>query len=83
MALLIRQLECLQCSHNRNFVVHSETAQRLVSQAELRDLPRNMHLTCPRCGSASLISVWSDGIPYAAQGMVPRRRRARRVAADL
>jgi hypothetical protein len=31
MALLIRQLECLQCSHNRNFVVHTETAQHLIS----------------------------------------------------
>jgi hypothetical protein len=82
MALLTQQLECLHCSHNRNFTYHTETAQRLVNQAELRELPRHAHLTCPRCGSTSLIRVWSDGIPYAAQGLVPRRRRARRPAAN-
>ena len=75
MAHLIRQLECLHCSHNRSFVVHTETAQRLLTQAELRDLPRDAHLSCARCGSASLISVWSEGTPYAAQGPVSRRRK--------
>ncbi len=83
MASLIRQLECLHCSHNRHFVVHTETAQRLLTQAELRDLPRDARLTCARCGSASLISVWSDETPYATPGIVPRRRRRRQVAADL
>jgi len=81
MTLVIQQLECLNCAHNRNFVVHTETTQRLVSQAELRGLPRDAHLTCPRCGGVSLIAGWSDGIPYAAQGMIPRR--TRRVATDL
>jgi hypothetical protein len=83
MASLIRQLECLHCSHNRHFVVHTETTQRLLNQAELRDVPRGAHLTCARCGCASLISVWSDGAPFAASCKVPRRRRRRQVAADL
>ncbi len=82
MAHLIRQLECLHCSHNRSFVVHTETAQCLLTQAELRDLPRGAHLTCARCGSASLISVWSDGNPYAARGVVPRHRHKRLVATN-
>jgi hypothetical protein len=83
MASLIRQLECLHCSQNRHFVVHTETAQRVLTQAELRDLPRGARLTCARCGSSSLISVWSDGSPYAAPSSVPRRRRRRQVAANL
>lgn len=82
MALLVRQLECLHCSNNRNFVVHTETAQRLVSQVEVRDLPRKAYLTCARCGSTSLINGWTDGNLYAAQGVAPRRRRKRQVAAD-
>jgi transcription elongation factor Elf1 len=82
MAQLIRQLECLHCSHNRYFVVHTETAQRLLTQAELRDLPRDAHLTCARCGSASLISAWSDGNPYAARDIVPRRRRKQQAATN-
>jgi hypothetical protein len=83
MAQLIRQLECLHCSHSRHFVVHTESFQRLVAQAELCDLPRDVHLTCARCGSASLIRVWSEGTPYAARGRVPRRRSKRQVPADL
>ena len=83
MAPEIRQLECLHCSHNRSFMVHTGTAQRLLTQADLRDLPRGVHLTCGRCGSASHISVWSEGTPYATPGIVPRRGRRRQVAAKL
>jgi hypothetical protein len=83
MAPLIRQLERPHCSHNRSFVVHTEIAQRLLTQADLCDLPRSAQLTCARCGRASLISVWSEGTPYAIQGLVPRRRRKRLLATKL
>lgn len=83
MALPIQQLECLHCSNNRHFVVHIDTAQRLVGQAEVRGLPREAHLTCARCGGTSLIRAWADGHPYAAQGLIPRRRRVRRMAAEV
>jgi hypothetical protein len=74
MARVTRQLECLNCSHARSFVHHTETAQRLLTQAETRALPRGATLTCGRCGSASLLYSWGDGIPCATQGRPPRRR---------
>jgi hypothetical protein len=76
MASYTRQLECLNCSQTRSFVHHTETAQRLISQAEALALPRNAVVTCGRCGSASVLYGWDDGLPYATRGRLPRRRRA-------
>jgi len=71
----IRQLECLQCSNSRTFVLHQETSQMLVSQAEAISLPQGSVLTCGRCGSTSLVRGWGDAVPYATQGYVGRKRR--------
>jgi hypothetical protein len=76
MAIYTQQLECLNCSHARSFVQHTETSQRLLSQAEALKLPRGTLLTCGRCGSASVLKSWGDDAPYASHGLVPRRRRA-------
>jgi hypothetical protein len=76
MAIYTRQLECLNCSQTRSFVHHTETAQRLISQTEALALPRKAVLTCGRCGSASVLSGWGDGLPYATRGRLPRRRRS-------
>jgi ribosomal protein S27AE len=74
----IRQLECLACSNSRVFSVHQETSRMLVSQADALALPRNAMITCGRCGSTSLVRGWGDGVPYATQGYVSRRRRRRK-----
>ena len=78
MAAYVRQLECLPCSQNRSFVLHTEAGPRLLSQADLQGLDRSVVLTCARCGGTSLLSSWTDAAPYATWGSV-RRRRARRV----
>jgi transcriptional regulator with XRE-family HTH domain len=75
MASYARQLECLNCSQTRSFVHHTETSQRLLSQAEALALPRNAVVTCGRCGSASVLYGWGDAMPYATRGRKPRRRR--------
>jgi hypothetical protein len=77
MAGYTRLLECLSCSNNRSFVRHGETEQQMLSQAEAAALPRGTFITCGRCGSSSLITVWGDAIPYATTGYVGRRRRRR------
>ena len=76
MAIYTRQLECLNCSHTRSFVHHTEMSQRMLSQAEALRLPRNATVTCGRCGSANVLRSWGDSAPYASHGLVPRRRRA-------
>jgi hypothetical protein len=76
MASFTRQLECLNCSQSRSFVHHTETAQRLISQAEALALPRNAVVTCGRCGSASVLYGWGDAMPSATHGRDPRRRRS-------
>jgi hypothetical protein len=76
MASYTRQLECLNCSQTRSFVHHTETAQRLLSQAEAVKLPRVAKITCGRCGSASVLVSWGDAAPYALHGRAPRRRRS-------
>jgi hypothetical protein len=77
----IRQLECLSCSNSRSFVLHDDTTQRMISQAEVAVLPRNAMITCGRCGSSSLVRCWGDATPYATTGYVGRRRRRRSAAA--
>ena len=76
MASFTRQLECLNCSQTRSFVHHTETTQRLLSQAEALALPRNAMVTCGRCGSASVLYGWGDALPYATRGRLPRRKRS-------
>ena len=76
MASFTRQLECLNCSQTRSFVHHTETTQRLLSQAEALTLPRNAMVTCGRCGSASVLYGWGDAMPYATRGRPSRRRRS-------
>jgi hypothetical protein len=76
MAVFTRQLECLNCSHTRSFVHHTETSQRMLTQAESLRLPRGATVTCGRCGSASVLQGWGDDAPYASRGFVPRQRQA-------
>ncbi|MGH2387616.1 MAG: hypothetical protein ACRDIE_05380 [Chloroflexota bacterium] len=80
MVMYTRQVECLSCSNSRNFVHHGETSQQLIGQAEVAALPKEAILSCGRCGSFSLISCWSDAVPYATVGYTPRRRRRRKAA---
>ena len=82
MAGYVRQLECLNCSESRSFVQHLESEQRLLSQADAQRLGRSAVLTCGRCGGTNIISGWSDAAPYAASGIM-RRRRTRRPYPDL
>ncbi len=76
MASYVEQLECLQCSQSRSFVLHSDRGQRTLGQAEAAKLARSALLTCARCGSSSLIRGWTDAVPYAAVGRTPRHRRS-------
>ena len=68
------QLECLNCSQSRAFVLHGEREQRILGQAEAARIARRGALTCGRCGGSSLIRSWSDAAPYATAGRTPRRR---------
>ena len=74
MRSYVAQLECLNCSQSRSFVLHGEREQRPVGQAEAAALSRQHVLTCARCGSSSLIRSWTDAMPYATVGKIPRRR---------
>jgi hypothetical protein len=65
MASFARQLECLKCSQTRSFVHHTETSQRLISQAEALALPRDAIVTCGRCGSATVHCGWGDALRCA------------------
>jgi hypothetical protein len=71
----IEQLECLNCSQSRAFVLHGDREQRLLGQAEAASLAKQQLLTCARCGSSSLIRSWTDAVSYATTAMIPRRRR--------
>jgi hypothetical protein len=71
MASLGRHLECLNCGQSRSFVHHTERAQRRVSQAEALALPRQAVVTCGRCGSASVLYGWGDGLPAATRRRLP------------
>ena len=77
-----RQLECVQCSNQRSFVIYSETSQTVVGQTEAAELPRGTRMACGRCGCTSLISCWTDAVPYATTGYVGRRRRRRGAIAN-
>lgn len=81
--MIIRQVECLHCSNSRSFVMHNEATQRLISQADLHVWPVGARFTCARCGSASLINSWSDGMPYAPERMRPSGQVPRRLAANI
>lgn len=76
MGSLVEQLECLNCSQSRGFVLHGDREQRLVGQAEAASLVKKHLLTCVRCGGSSLIRTWTDAVPYATAAKTPRRRRA-------
>jgi hypothetical protein len=75
MTKYVEQLECLNCSQSRAFVLHGDREQRNLGQAEAAMIARRGVLTCGRCGSRSLIRSWSDGVPYATAGRTRRRRR--------
>ena len=68
MGMYTRQLECLNCSHTRNFLHHTETSTRLLSQAEAIKLPRNAILTCGRCCSSCVFLSWGDGVRLCNAG---------------
>jgi len=78
MVAYVEQLECLNCSQSRTFVLHGDREQRIVSQAEAAKVAGRAVLTCGRCGGSSLIRCWADALPDACAAMVPRRRRRRR-----
>ena len=82
----VEQLECLQCSQSRSFVLHGLHGQRMLGQAEAARLSRSAVLTCARCGSSSLIRGWADGAPYATGARMRKRRgqapHAQRVQAE-
>ena len=75
MAAYVEQLECLNCSQSRTFVLHGEREQRNLGQAEAARVAGRAVLTCGRCGGSSLIRSWADAVPDATAGMTPRRRR--------
>ena len=85
MGAYIEQLECLNCSQSRSFVLHGDREQRVLGQAEAaREAKQGGRaLTCARCGSGSLIRGWTDAMPFASSGKPRRRRRtAAQVGAD-
>ena len=75
MTAYVEQLECLNCSQSRSFVLHSDRGQRILGQIEaVREVRRAM-LTCARCGSGSLIRGWTDAVPFATSRRTRRQRR--------
>ena len=70
------QLECLQCSQSRSFVLHGEREQRIVAQEDAIRVARRGVLICGRCGRSSLIRSWTDDLPSTTTGRT-RRRKAR------
>lgn len=73
MGAYVAQLECLNCSQSRSFVLHGEREQRIVGQTEAVLATGRQVLTCARCGSRNLIRGWGDSVPYATSGIVRRR----------
>jgi hypothetical protein len=76
MAAYVQQLECLNCSQSRSFVLHGDRDQRTIGQDDAIRQARAAVLTCARCGSSSLIRSWGDAVPYALAGRTRRRKRA-------
>ncbi len=81
MAAYVEQLECLNCSQSRSFVLHGDREQRLVGQAEAVGITKRSVLTCARCGGRNLIRGWTDAVPYATSGRPLRKRRSVPLAA--
>jgi hypothetical protein len=80
MGAYVQQLECLNCSHNRSFVLHEDREQRIVDQVEAaREAGRGV-LTCARRGGTNLIRVWGDAAPYVTAATARRRQRTARLA---
>jgi hypothetical protein len=75
MGAFVKQLECLNCSQSRSFVLHNDREQRTIGQAEAAGIAKRGVLTCGRCGSSSLILSWTDAVPYATSGRTSRTRR--------
>jgi hypothetical protein len=78
MGAFVAQLECLNCSQSRSFVLHGEREQRIVGQAEAAREARRGVMTCARCGGSNLIRGWGDAMPYATAGGARRQRRSSR-----
>jgi hypothetical protein len=74
MAAYVEQLECLNCSQSRGFVLHGDREQRLIGQAAAVAIRKRGVLTCARCGGSNLIRGWGDVVPYAVTGRTRRRR---------
>ncbi len=81
MAAYVEQLECLNCSQSRSFVLHGDREQRLIGQAEAVGIQARGVLTCARCGGRNLIRGWTNAVPYATIGRPLRRRRSNPLAA--
>ena len=75
MGAYVKQLECLNCSQSRSFVLHGDREQRIVGQAEAARLIKRVVMTCARCGGSNLIRAWGDAVPFATVGRTRRRRR--------
>jgi hypothetical protein len=75
MAAYVEQLECLNCSQSRSFMLHGDREQRIVGQTEAVRHARRGVLTCARCGGSNLVRSWGDAVPYATAGITRRRRR--------
>jgi hypothetical protein len=75
MGAYVEQLECLNCSHSRSFVLHGDREQRIVDQIEAVGEARRSVLTCARYGGTNLIRGWGDAAPYATAARTRRRRR--------
>jgi hypothetical protein len=76
MGAYVEQLECLNCSQSRSFMLHGDREQRLVGQAEAVALGKRGVLTCARCGGRNLIRGWTDSVPFAVIGRPTRKRRS-------
>jgi hypothetical protein len=81
MAAYVEQLECLNCSQSRGFVLHGDREQRLIGQAEAVGVGTRGVLTCARRGGRNLIRGWTDAVPYGTIGRPLRQRRSTPLAA--
>lgn len=77
MSAYVKQLECLQCSQSRSFVLHGDREQHILGQTEAVRQARGAVMTCARFGSRSLVRGWTDAAPWAANGLGRRRRRGK------
>jgi hypothetical protein len=76
MGAYVEQLECLNCSQSRSFMLHGDREQRLIGQAEAVAIRKRGVLTCARCGGRNLIRGWTDSVPFATIGRPVRKRRS-------